>query len=385
MNGTTSFSHSHRTWIEIDRSALRHNVAEFRRFLSPSTKLLAVVKANAYGHGLTVTARAIEDVVDWFGVDSLEEGIELRDSGIRSPILVLGFTPAERASEIVRHDLRQVVYDLETVGALDDASRHLGQRAAVHLKIETGLVRQGIPPEDLPRFLAALPEFPGVELEGITTHFANADDVDDPSFTLLQLARFHMAHEILRSFGIRPRFRHISASAATMLYPDAHFDLVRVGIALYGLLPSPNVPQELNRRGTPMTLEPVLRLKTRIAQLSSVPAGTAIGYGLSERVARDSKVAVLPLGYADGYDRRLSSQGEVLISGKRAKVLGRVMMNIIVVDVTDIKEARPGAVATVIGRDGDDAITIDEIAERIGTINYEVVSRLNPLLPRLLL
>lgn len=371
----------HRTWIELDRGALIANSRELRKLLGPQVLMLAVVKANAYGHGLVPVGRALETEVDWFGVDSVDEGIALRDANVRKPVLVLGFTPYERSAEVIRYDLRQVVYDLEAIGALDDASHRLGMRALVHMKIETGMARQGIPAEELARFLSVLPRFSGVSVEGATTHLANVDD-EDPTFTELQLTRFHTALEVFRKFEMPPKIRHASSSAAAMIAPDAHFDLVRFGIALYGLWPAAHIPGILALSGKVLELTPVLAWRTRIAQVKEIPQGSPVGYGLTERVNRDARIAVLPVGYADGYDRRLSSRGQVIIAGKRAKVLGVVMMNIIVVDVTDIPGAKPGVVATLIGRDGKDEISAFDIAEQIGTIHYEVLARLNPLLPR---
>lgn len=374
----------HRTWIEIDEDALAANARMLRALLSPGTQLLAVVKANAYGHGLVPVSRILESHADWLGVDALEEGIALREAGISAPILVFGYTPPERAAELIRYRLRQVVSDLQMLGALDDAARHLGERAVVHLKIETGMGRQGLLAEDLPRFLSALKDFRGVVLEGAATHFAHADTGDGYDDTAQQAQRFRQAIEVFSAFALAPLLRHASASSGAFLSREFHFDLVRFGIALYGVWPAPHFPEMLVRQGRALSLRPVLTWRCRIAQVKRLPSGAPIGYGGTERLARESRIAVLPIGYADGYDRRLSSRGNVLIGGKRARVLGRVSMNIIVADITDIPDAQTGGAATILGRDGNEEISAWELAKTIGTIPYEVLARLNPLIPRII-
>jgi alanine racemase len=373
-----------KTWLEVSRSALTHNVGAIRALLEDGTDFMAVVKSNAYGHGLEPVASAVAERVDWFGVDSLAEAEKLRGlPGLADQkILILGFTPAAAHRPLVQGGFRSVVYDLETARSLNEAAASLGVTARVHLKIETGTTRQGIWPAELPDFAAQVAELPALKVEGIYTHFANIEDTSDASYAQLQLSRFKEAMQTLRAAGLEPSVRHATCSAAAMLFPETHFDLARVGISLYGLWSSALTCQNLQANGTHCELRPALTWKTRIAQVKAVPAGTPISYGLTEKVDRDSRVAVLPVGYWDGYDRRLSSVGQVLVRGQRAKVLGRVCMNMMMVDVTGINGVRTGEEVVLLGRQGGETISAEELAEHIGTINYEVVTRINPLLPR---
>ena len=376
-----------KTWLEVSRSALTHNVGAIRALLEDGTDFMAVVKSNAYGHGLEPVASAVADRVDWFGVDSLVEAEKLRGLPglVDQKILILGFTPAAAHRQLVQGGFRSVVYDVDTARSLNEAAASLGVTARVHLKIETGTTRQGIWPAELPDFAAQVAELPALKVEGIYTHFANIEDTSDATYAQLQLTRFKEAIQTLRAAGLEPSVRHATCSAAAMLFPETHFDLARVGISLYGLWSSALTCQNLQANGTYCELRPALTWKTRIAQVKAVPAGTPISYGLTEKVDRDSRVAVLPVGYWDGYDRRLSSIGQVLVRGQRAKVLGRVCMNMMMIDVTGINGVRTGEEVVLLGRQGGETISAEELAEHIGTINYEVVTRINPLLPRILI
>src|SRR3989344_5080926 len=378
-------SSQHRTWVEIDRDALRHNVRELKKLLSPSTRFLAVVKANAYGHGLSEVAQLLADEAEWFGVDSVDEGLMLREKGVAAPILVLGWTPEDLLANIVRAGLRQVVYDHDTMLGLAAAGLEQRKPAKIHIKVETGTTRQGMWPEEVSKILNAARTSSWIVPEGIATHLANVEDTHDRSYFRAQLSEFKRALNESAKAGFPNLIRHVAASAAALLHPETHFDLVRVGIALYGIWPSPEVAKAAEIHGKELHLKPVLSWKTRIAQVKNVPLGTPVGYGLSEKVNRDSRIAVLPVGYFDGYDRALSRAGEVLIRGLRAKVLGRVCMNMIMVDVTQITAAKMGDEAVLIGEQAQDEISADMLAEKLGTIPYEVLSRINPLLPRVLI
>jgi alanine racemase len=374
-----------KTWVETSKSALISNVREIRHALKPNVKFMAVVKSNAYGHGIAQTVRAVGDEVDWFGVDSLGEAEEVRRGGAGEvrKILILGYTPEGAHKRLVRQGFRQVAYDRDTVKSLA-AAASVKKPALIHLKVETGTSRQGLERAALPSFLRWLKRVPRVRLEGMYTHYANIEDTNDPSYAMKQLRRFSEATEMARSLGLAPSVLHTACSAAVMLHPETQFDLVRVGISLYGHWSSEVTRENVKLKGGAVKLSPALVWKTRLAQVKSIAAGTPVSYGLTEKVSRDSRVAVLPVGYWDGFDRGLSSVGYVLVRGRRAKVLGRVCMNMCVIDVTDIHGVKAGDEAVLLGRQGKEEITAEEMAAKLGTINYEVMTRINPLIPRVL-
>jgi alanine racemase len=369
-----------KTWIEVSAAALRANMRELRRLLGPNVAHMAVVKANAYGHGIPAVVDAVKDDADWFGVFALEEALAVR-TVTDKPILILGGTIPENLPRVIAEGFSQTCSTLEAVVALSAAATP-ERPAKVHVKIETGTSRQGIHATDLQGFLGRVKELPNVRLEGAYTHFANIEDTTDDSYSKEQLARFDAALETFAELGMMPEVTHTACSAAVLLFPPTHRSMVRTGIAMYGLWPSGETRVSADALGRAITLTPALTWKTRIIQVKPLAAGTPVSYGLTETVKRDSRIAVLPTGYWDGYDRGLSSVGEVLIRGKRAKVLGRVCMNMTVVDVTDIPDAKEGDEVVLLGRQGNETVTAEEIGRRIGTINYEVVTRINPLLPR---
>lgn len=380
-----------KTWVEISKRALTQNVRAFRRHVGKNTAVMAVVKSNAYGHGLVEVATiADKEGAAWFGVDNIDEGIALRKNGITKPILLLGYTLNDRLAECVKHRLSFVVYNLETVDALKKLRlkplhRHaaLGTRAAfVHIKIETGTTRQGVSGDDLRTLVRALKETPGVVIEGVSTHFANIEDTTDHSYAEGQLVRFNDALSLLREEGVDPPWKHAACSAATVLFPDTYFNLVRLGVSMYGLWSSKETQAIAQTRSSSLQLKPVLTWKTVVAQVKRVKKGTPVSYGLTERVKRDSTLAVLPVGYWDGFDRSLSSVGEVLIKGHRCKVMGRVCMNMCVVDVTDVPNVRVEDEVVILGTQRGERVSAEDIASKVGTINYEIVTRINPLLPR---
>lgn len=372
-----------KTWVEIDRSALRHNADQFRRLAKTTgSQLMAVVKSNAYGHGLAETVRSLEaGGCDWYGVDALPEALAVRAAGAKQPLLILGHVPPESLPTAVARGFSLTVYDRVATNALTRSAtaRH---PAKLHLKIETGTWRQGVTLEQLPAFARHLKRQPHLRIEGLSTHFANIEDTVDPSYARRQLKAYVAAVDIVtRIMGKKP-LCHTAASAAALLYPETRLDVIRAGISLYGLWPSRETQATLSKQQPDFTLRPALSWKTVVAQVKSAPTGAAVSYGLTERVTRPSKLAVLPIGYWDGFDRKLSSVANVLIRGHRAKVVGRVCMNMCVVDVTDIPGARVGDEAVVIGRQGSEVVTAEEFAAKCGTINYEAVTRINPTLPR---
>lgn len=343
---------------------------------------MAVVKANAYGHGLDITAPIAAERADWLGVNCIDEALTITRLGILKPVAILGHTPLGQLESVVRNGYRQVLYRLDVAKALSESARNLGTAARVHLKIETGTNRQGIGLNDLPGFIGELAKLPGVEIEGAYTHFANIEDTLDPSFAESQTRKFKDALAILERAGIRLKQIHASATAGTLLYPEMAFTMVRVGIGTYGIWPSRETQLAARERGKRLALSPVLTWKTRVVQVKQVETGDYVGYGLTFRASRPMKLVVLPIGYYDGYDRKLSNSGRALIHGQPAQVIGRVAMNMTMLDVTDIGAQLDDEVV-LLGRQGNSEIRAEELAEKIGSIPYEVVTRINPLIPRI--
>ena len=373
-------------WVEIDKAALSHNIGLFRALVGEKKKLLAVVKANAYGHGLGEISRlALERGVDWLGVHSLDEALALRGFGVSAPVLILGAVARADLGRAVEADARLTVYSPETVDRLEAACRKLRRKARVHIKVETGTNRQGVPARQLLALARRVRRSPDLVLEGLSSHFANIEDTTDPTYPDLQLENYRKAVAQLESHGIRIPVKHMSCTAATILFPKTHYDMTRVGIGLYGLWPSKETYLScLHLHLTPLKLKPVLSWRTRIVQVKALAKGSFVGYGCTYRTTRPSKLAVLPVGYSDGYDRGLSNSGYVLVRGRRAPVRGRVAMDFIMADVTDVPGARLEDEVTLLGRDGREYLPAEQLASLAGTISYEILARLNPLMPRLI-
>ncbi|MBI1975008.1 MAG: alanine racemase [Parcubacteria group bacterium] len=396
-----------RTWIEIDTNALRRNILTFRKLIGAKTKLMAVVKSNAYGHGLWEFAKASSPHVDWFGVDTLVEAVRLRKEGIKKPILVFGYTLPKLFSEARKYNISLTISTFENIKALKTFKR----RPNVHVKIDTGMHRQGFLVKQVPELIKIIKRMKWTP-EGVYTHFASAKDRTYPFYTTRQITEFTEALNLLARAGFTGLVRHAAASGGALLYPQSHYDMVRVGAGLYGLWPSREAQLQYslpvrtvgNRQPKTINLEPILSWKTVISEVKSVPAGTYVGYDLTERVNRSTKIAVLPVGYWHGVDRGLSSIGQVLVRGRRAKVLGRISMDMTVVDVTKIPDTRVGDEAVLIGRQafGSEAqdirlretqsrrarrdkegVSVYEWAEKLGTSHYEVTTRINPLIERI--
>ena len=373
------------SWVEVSRRALTSNVARFKSRLGPDVRLAAVVKSNAYGHGLVEASRVmLEAGADWLAVNSVEETALLRHAGVQAPILSLAYIPLACLEEAVGHDLRLTVSNRETVDRLGAIAGRMKRPARVHIKVETGTNRQGVRGEELLALAQAAARHPYLMLEGLSTHYANIEDVTEHQFAELQLSSFLEACRLLEAGGISVAVKHTACTAAALLFPNTFFNLARVGIGLYGLWPSKETRISALQAGIALNdLEPALTWKTRVAQIKTVPAGATIGYGCTDLATQDTRLAVLPVGYYEGYDRKLSSVGYALIRGRRAPVRGRVCMNMIMVDVTSIPAAKLEDEAVLLGRQGEDLISAETLAGRIGTINYEVVARINPLLPRI--
>jgi alanine racemase len=375
------------SWIEISRDAYLHNLAFFRRLVGPRVELAVVVKANAYGHGRRLVAElAAAGGADSFCVHSLDEALDLRAAGLAQDVLIMGHVPLARAAEAVAHDFRCGLFNLASAAALAAAARDQGRRVRVHLKLETGTYRQGVDDDELAAVLDFLRAHSEVRLEGAYTHFANVEDTTDHAYAERQLRRFDELVERVRAAGFGEPRRHAACSAASLVVARTHFDMVRLGVSQYGLWPSKEtfLSYKLRHADTgEETLRPVLTWKTRISQVKRVPAVRFVGYGCTYQTPRESLVAVLPIGYSDGYDRRLSNQAHVLVRGRRAPVRGRVCMNLTMVDVTDVPGVELEDEVVVLGRQGDQQVRAEDLAALVGTISYEIVARIHGDLPRL--
>lgn len=372
------------TRVLVDTRALRHNISMLSERLTPGALLAPTVKSNAYGHGLVLTARTfLEAGADWLCVNAVYEAAQLRAAGVTAPLYILGYVGPEEVEEALRLGCRMVLYNPEALEAAAPVARRLGVPARFHLKVETGNNRQGLLPEAALALARRVVATPGCELEGVATHFANVEDTTDHTYARLQMSRFADLCAQLEAEGIRVKLRHLANSAATILWPEAHLDMVRTGIASYGMWPSSEtlVAAMLADRHR-IALEPALTWVCRIAQVKDVEAGEFVGYGCTWRTTHRTRLAVLPVGYYDGYDRGLSHAAYVLICGRRAPLLGRVCMNIIMVDVTDIPEAEVNGEAVLLGRSGEERITAEQLASWAGTINYEITTRINDRIPR---
>jgi alanine racemase len=370
-------------WVEVNLGAIEHNTRRLAEIVGCETELMAMVKANAYGHGAVEVSRAaLRGGATWLGVYSVGEGIELRRAGIDAPILVAGPTPPRWAHTGVEHDLTLTIFSMDTARALAGAAHALNTRARVHVKIDTGMTRLGVLPAEAVPFARAVRDLGHIEIEGVFTHFAMADTPDAHSvegwgsaYTRRQLERFRSVIDALDRKGIRVRYRHAANSPATLNLSAARFNLVRSGIVLYGLDPSPESP-------CPRDFIPALAFKTQVAMVKAVPSGTYVSYGCTFRTERASRLAVLMVGYADGFRRAPRNYGVVLVRGKRAPIAGRVCMDQTVIDVTDIEGVQAGDEVVLIGQQDGEEIRAEEVAEKLGTNNYETVATISARVER---
>jgi alanine racemase len=362
------------TVVEIDRTAFAHNVRIIRACLSPSCALMAVMKANAYGHGAApLAAVALQQGAAVLAVARCEEGVGLRQAGITAPILVLGPLWPETAAMLVSHRLQSVVCSAEDAACLQAEAKRQGCVYPIHMKIDTGMRRLGLTPAQVPAFIGRFAMWTHLRIEGVMTHLATADTADCQAVQA-QLLTFVQVVGMLARRGITPRHIHAANSAALFRYPESHWSLVRPGIALYGSHPF--------AAPAAAALRPVLTWKTRLARIQAVPAGCGISYGYTFVTRRQSVIGTLPVGYADGLCRGLSDVGEVLVHGQRAALVGRICMDMCMVDLTDIPHVRVGDEVVLIGAQGNDCITADEMAARCGRISYEVFCAIGPRVPR---
>lgn len=363
------------TWVEIDLSAIRHNIREIRRITSPQAEIMAVVKANAYGHGVVpVASTLLANGANSLAVAVPEEGIYLREQGISVPILLLGLTLPEQAEEIVRFNLTPTVATWESAAALSSTAVRLGRTVSVFVKIDTGMHRIGLQVDAAVSFIQNLLTLKGLAVQGLFTHFSMSD-MRDKSYTRRQFSGFEQVLAGLYRQGIKVPLKSTANSAAVLELPGTHLDIVRPGIILYGLAPSAEVSASIS-------LKPAMQFKTRVVYVKRLPSGSKISYGGTYTTPAEAVIATLPVGYADGYNRLLSNQGEVLIQGRRCPVVGRVCMDQITVDVTHLPTVSLGEEAVLFGKQGDAEISVNEIAQKLNTINYEVVCWVSGRVPR---
>ena len=389
------------SWIELSRSNLYHNVASLAG-LAPSSKLALSVKANAYGHGLAETVTLLNDnqSVAYLTVHSLEEALVCRQSGWSRPIMLLGPAPLGRMDEVFEMQLEPVIFTRQALSRLGKLADKRKQKLHTHLKLETGTNRQGIDEKELPAFAEIYKRSEYLKRPyGASMHFANIEDTTNHDYALNQLNRFNAAIKTMTGLGIKPTIRHTACSAAVILFAKTRFEMVRPGISVYGYWPSKETYLSYFMSGGSNNLfKPVLSWKTRVTQIKKLPANAYIGYGCTYRTTAPARIAVLPIGYADGYSRSLSSVAYVLVKGRRAPVRGRICMNLLMVDITDIPGVKLEEEVTLLGASrvagnagrraqaiGDERITADLWGQWGNSISYEVLARLSPAIPRIII
>ncbi len=352
------------TWLEVDLSAIRHNLSTVSERCGPGVRVIAVVKADGYGHGAEKVSRAAVEAGAWgAAVARVEEGVALRESGFERPVLVLGYATEEELRLALEHDLTMGIGGWQSMLMFAALASAAGRRARVHVKVDTGMRRFGVDVSEAAQFVEATLSLESLELEGVFTHFATADEPEGATFKT-QLARFRKLVEALEARGQRPPIVHAANSAAAIACPESHFDAVRVGIAMYGARPM---------EGVELGLEPAMRVLATVGRVLDVRSGEGVSYGHDYIAERDHRAAVVTIGYADGYVRSLGGRGELLLHGRRCRVIGRVCMDSVVVRLPDDLTVAVGDEAVVLGRSGDDEVTADELAQRAGTISYEIL------------
>lgn len=361
--------------LEINLDALAHNFREIKGFLGEDTQVMCVVKSDAYGHGMLRCAQCLADEgVNFFAVSKLDEALELRSQGFSQHILVLSGIDADEIDQALKNNIIISLYREDLAFAFSEKAISSGRKAKVHVKIDTGMNRLGVPHEKAQDFLLKIKDLHGLEISGLFSHFAVADE-EDPTFTRKQLNRFLQVVTFARGINLSITHLHIANSAGSISFPEAHLNLVRPGVALYGGYPS-------SRFFPPLNLQPVMTFKTKIIQIKRIPAGVSIGYGRMFFTRKESTIATIPIGYDDGYNRLLSSKGKVLVRGKRVSVVGRVSMNLITLDVSEVPGVQEGDDVVLLGCQGKERITAEELAEQCNTINYEIFCRFGSLRPK---
>ena len=380
----------HLTWAEIDLNAYAHNITELKRITRKGARLMAVVKANGYGHGaIEVARKALENGAQYLGVARINEAVQLRTAGLDAPILIFGYTPPDLAETLIRYDLTQTVYSIAAANTLSGIAGRQGKKIKVHIKVDSGMGRLGLllkeptagnpgdrPTTDPVQQALAISRLSGLTVEGTLTHFATADSTDK-SYANRQLEKFLDFVDRLRREGLEPPIKHAANSGALIDLPESHLDMVRPGIATYGLYPS----GEVNKNK--VDLKPVMALKSRIIHLKKVTAGFNISYGITYQTNKSTTIATVPIGYADGFNRLLSSRGHMLVHGQRVPIVGRVCMDLTMLDVGNVPDVAIEDDVVVFGQHQNESVTADEMASTLNTINYEIVSTITARVPRI--
>ncbi len=372
--------HAHTTWVAVSSTALKKNIQQFKKIVGPHTELMAVVKSNAYGHGMIESAKLFKKYgCAWIGTVDLEEATILRTAGYRGNLLVLSYYSQDKLKQAIRQNIQLTIYHESAAKRISALAKRMRRTAHVHVKADTGTSRLGLPYQTAASVITKINQLPNIAINGLFTHLADAENPDQ-AFTSIQQQRFESLLQALRRKNISIPYKHIACSAATILNQHTHYDLVRLGISAYGLW-SVQGTQHIRSQ---VDLIPALSWHTRVLQVKTIAKGETVGYNRTYRAKHKMRIAVIPVGYHEGYDRSLSNKSAVLINGRRCSVRGNVCMNLTMVDITNIRQTvRPGTIATLIGKQGKQEITADELSQQAGTINYEIVARIHPSLPRI--
>ena len=379
------------TWVEVKNSAIQHNLRQFQKITNKKAKIMAIVKSNAYGHGMVEIAKlVVKAKVDWLGVVNLEEALVLCRAKIKKPIFILSFWPFNsQVKEGIKYNIDFPVYTLNQAKFLSKIAQQLKKQVNIHIKVDTGASRIGILPNQVLAFIKKITQLPNLKLRGIFTHYADSESKNQ-SYTNQQTTKLKKIINDLKIAGLEVPFVHAGCSASTINNPNTFFNLVRIGISLYGFWPSKETKEFAKLKKIKINLKPALTWQTRIIQIKQVGKNTNIGYDKTFKTKKKTKLAILPIGYWDGYSRLLSNpstvnsgQGEVLIHKKRCPILGRICMNLTIIDVSKINKVKINDKVVLIGKQGKEEITAEEIAQKTKTINYEVITRINPLIPRI--
>ncbi|MBU6390888.1 MAG: alanine racemase [Planctomycetota bacterium] len=364
------------TWVEVDLGALKHNLLAIRKQIGPHVKIMGIVKADAYGHGdYEVCKVLLNNGVEMLGIAILEEGIQLRDRGINAPLLLLGGIFEDQIDAVIQYDLIPTVYDLKLAETLSKRANYFNKAVKIHIYVDTGMGSIGVMYHKAVEFIKYIKDMKGLFIDGIYTHCSCSDEKES-EYTYLQIKRFKDVLAALDAIEVRVPLRHMANSGAIIGYPDAYLNMVRPGLSLYGLYPSEDVPRDIG-------IKPVMSFKTRIIHIKDMEPGDFVSYGRTYRVTVPTRVATLPLGYDDGYNRLLSNHGKVIIKGVKVPIIGRICMDQCFVDVTSIKDVSVGDEVVLYGRQGQETISIESIANQLNTISYEVVCNMSKRVPRI--
>ncbi len=378
----TSFSK--RTWSEIDLNAVEYNFRNIKNKLSKNTKILCVLKADAYGHGAEFLVKEYEKLgADWYGVSNIDEAVQLRNAGAKKPILIFGYTNPEMVETLNKYDISQAVFSLQYAKKLSEICEKTGSKIKIHIKVDTGMSRIGFfcqseeSINNSAKEIKQLKNLKNLEIEGIFTHFSVSDDMtNNTEYTLKQYSNFCSIIKKIENEGINIPIKHCCNSGGIISCPEMHMDMVRAGVILYGLYPSEEVKDKID-------LKPAMQLKTVVSQVKEIPENTSVSYGRTFVSNKKMKIASVSIGYADGYSLKFSNTAELLIHGKRAKIVGRVCMDQLMIDITNIENVKEGDEVTIFGTDNPQSISVDELAKIAGTINYEIVCLIGKRVPRI--